>query len=557
MKHGKSFLIALLGLLLSASVTAQEVVRKPALPNVAGPTTSTELRSMINGTTGSGALVFGNGPTLVTPHLGTIASGDGAALTGLSAAQISNLSVPDIASLKALPTRPSVVTVAGRATADDGGGGIFYWAAGDTTTADDSMVANPSTGPPGRYKRLFKGTIHAKWFGAQGDNITDDRAAINAAIAYANSVTFPVRLHFDPGYYKITGALTTISKSVRLTGDGTRSAILVFSGDYDCITFKSTTPGVRVADAGIEHLGLYASGMTGGNLIVLDYVQQFRLNDLLIDAPYNMMSIRQAGGTRLSNIQMNGVRGAYSIKGYGAGGLRNDAGAGNQVDRIDIIEIRSSAFQGSSASGTPSSTDHLWFDGYVQTVDIVNVALLTAGRAIRTTNTPGVANPLWPSFITAQNLQVEAPYLEAFRFEYLNTANFTALWVSGSVTENGIYMGPNVREVFLQGRVENNFYNGIQIDGSSDITLSGAWIYRNALVGSGLKSGVYLGPGTVTNFTMLGGLAGKATGTTSYTEKQRFGVDDAAQTGGKIIGTMMNGNTAGKTSGAIATVGVP
>jgi len=168
-----------------------------------------------------------------------------------------------------------------------------------------------------------------------------------------------------------------------------------------------------------------------------------------------------------------------------------------------------------------------------------------------------MANPLWPSFITAQNLQIESPYLEAMRLDYLNTANFSGLWISGSITENGIYAGPNVREVTIQGRIENNFYHGAQFDGSSDINLTGAWVYRNSLVGSGLKSGIYLGPQEVINFTMLGGLAGKATGTTDYIELQRYGVDDNAQRHSKIVGTMMNGNVIAKTSGAIATVAVP
>ncbi len=47
--------------------------------------TSAQLATLISDETGSGALVFGTSPTLTTPILGTITSGDGSALTGTAA----------------------------------------------------------------------------------------------------------------------------------------------------------------------------------------------------------------------------------------------------------------------------------------------------------------------------------------------------------------------------------------------------------------------------------------------------------------------------------------
>lgn len=81
-----------------------------------------------------------------------------------------------------------------------------------------------------------------------------------------------------------------------------------------------------MANAGLQGLGLYASEMTGGNLIVVDYAQGTQFSDLIVNSPYNLLSIRQAGETRLSNIHMMSIRGDYGIKAYGAGELRNDAG---------------------------------------------------------------------------------------------------------------------------------------------------------------------------------------------------------------------------------------
>ena len=46
--------------------------------------TSVELLAIVTDETGTGALVFATSPTLVTPVLGTIASGGGTALTALN-----------------------------------------------------------------------------------------------------------------------------------------------------------------------------------------------------------------------------------------------------------------------------------------------------------------------------------------------------------------------------------------------------------------------------------------------------------------------------------------
>ena len=62
--------------------------------SVMEPTTANQLRTLITEDTGTGNLVFADGPTLTAPALGTIASGDGSALTGtatnLTAGNVTN-----------------------------------------------------------------------------------------------------------------------------------------------------------------------------------------------------------------------------------------------------------------------------------------------------------------------------------------------------------------------------------------------------------------------------------------------------------------------------------
>ncbi len=59
-------------------------------------------------------------------------------------------------------------------------------------------------------------------YGATGDGSTDDTSAINAAVAALNTATAGV-LYFPAGTYKVTSALTTITASGMVLGDGSAS----------------------------------------------------------------------------------------------------------------------------------------------------------------------------------------------------------------------------------------------------------------------------------------------------------------------------------------------
>lgn len=75
----------------------------------------------------------------------------------------------------------SRIDCAGYAAEGDGGGGTFVWYAGSTTPANGGTVFGSGSG---RWKRVFSGDIiDPAWFGARGDGVTNDRVAMQAAIA--------------------------------------------------------------------------------------------------------------------------------------------------------------------------------------------------------------------------------------------------------------------------------------------------------------------------------------------------------------------------------------
>jgi len=97
-------------------------------------------------------------------------------------------SVDDLRSVKPDPNR--VILVKGYNTAGDGGGGLFWWkgsadaatANGGTTIASTVTDYTDGDEDEGLWKRVYSGNLHPAYWGAKGDNVTDDRAAIQSAI---------------------------------------------------------------------------------------------------------------------------------------------------------------------------------------------------------------------------------------------------------------------------------------------------------------------------------------------------------------------------------------
>lgn len=135
--------------------------------------------------------------------------------------------VDNITALKAIaaPTDKQLVTVRGYSSAGDGGGGVFMWAATSTEDDDLGTVFAVSGVTTGRWIRLERSAHkwNAKWFGAKGDKVANDTAAIQAAIDTGKPIFLP------DGEYRVGPLLMRADKRFGLEGQHTwgYSSILI------------------------------------------------------------------------------------------------------------------------------------------------------------------------------------------------------------------------------------------------------------------------------------------------------------------------------------------
>jgi hypothetical protein len=118
------------------------------------------------------------------------------------------------------------------------GGGLFRYDAGDTTTADNGgTVIVDAAGL--RWKRQYAGPLNAKWFGARGDNSTNDTTALQNALNAAGNGA----LLIPAGTY-LTDPLTG-SSNCEIYGTSAEACILKHRGavvsDASILSFVSKT----------------------------------------------------------------------------------------------------------------------------------------------------------------------------------------------------------------------------------------------------------------------------------------------------------------------------
>lgn len=270
-------------------------------------------------------------------------------------------------------------------------------------------------------------------FGATGDGVTDDSAAISAAIVAANAVTTSTTakgatVFFPPGLYLCNSALTAPTSFVRLMGAG---GIVWSNSSLSASVLKMGFTNAALIDLG--------SGSSNVSFINLGFVGGKTTTS---GASLSHIGIK---ATTASSIFIHGC----NFDGFGGPAIRIEGGIGKWIEYCQTTRCLMAYADLTSYAGTV----------HLAGTDPVND---TAG----TEHNIYECNFNGPAFTAATHGAVGSGYAAAV---YTNGAPNTFYKVVGAFAQTGIVIGPNVGTspgFFTNCRAEFNQGNGWIIHGN-------------------------------------------------------------------------------------------
>jgi len=396
-----------------------------------------------------------------------------------------------------------------------------------------------ATGPTGPIPWL-----NVKNYGAVGDVYTDDTAAINAAIAVANSTGQTV--YFPPGEYRVNSALTTITKEgVTVRGDGPRASVIaMWSATGNTMTLSGQFATVR------DIAFMPREFRTGGYEVLISGGFQNVIDNVYISWGYRGVGIISTSGCMLDNLTfryMTGDAGLYyggsvSASSYGLyvkniiadnpyaasvynANLKGNFSATTVYVLNDVFiangwvwQITQAGTSGGSAPAAPTSpvwyftnvangstevraimkTSLTWvvMDSYANSLTGVSMALIdgyTGFKMMDSANT-GSSYPSWAYFF---DLEIDHCYATGASLVAGLGFHTDGSWIGSTFTGSGVEMsGGWMGESVIQGtRIVANGKHGILISAGTEAKVSDNFLCINSVNSSGTYNGVTVSSG--------------------------------------------------------------
>ncbi len=150
------------------------------------------------------------------------------------------------------PQNAKAAFVLGYHSPADLGGGPFVWNASSTSDDNGGTVIASIASSSGRWIRVAGSAMPSvRWFGAKGDERTDDTKAIAAALAAIDGPVF-----VPAGKYRITDSIVLRKSQSGLVGEGQKTQVRMDDGANKPIIRVGDTPGKSLYYLRLEYLRL-------------------------------------------------------------------------------------------------------------------------------------------------------------------------------------------------------------------------------------------------------------------------------------------------------------
>lgn len=158
------------------------------------------------------------------------------------------------------------------------------------------------------WSSKLKEVVSVKDFGAVGDGVADDTAAIQAAIDYAETKVISTyksgaTVFFPAGTYLVTSGLTVGTGNVGIAGDGiSASVILAASPSYDVLSFNAG--GSSVWRASVRDIRILATGnASSGALLFMNRCLHSIVDSISLDGGYECLRADGCNKLYVNNIE--------------------------------------------------------------------------------------------------------------------------------------------------------------------------------------------------------------------------------------------------------------
>jgi len=257
-------------------------------------------------------------------------------------------------------------------------------------------------------------TVSIMDFGAKADGVTDDAAALQAAIDTGRSVILP------PGRsYYLANTVTVRTSRQFISAYGAR---IIAVGNNPMAVFTGPISGGGWMGGFIE-----ASGKTADFLIRSSRASRMLVVDLVVTDPWNLLYIDTANYFEVRNVWCNNVRGTIGIHWYG-----------DDTKRSDLLRLTGVTM----SSPTARATGLLW-EGNCHSVQAHSLNLVVMGYGVRMIRNSGAGQPF---FFMGNDVEIDFPQFDGISVEAGGHVYLTpALYIHGSATGSGIKVTGNVQ----------------------------------------------------------------------------------------------------------------